>query len=325
MSSDLAKLILQVIVFPGLLFTAVIGLVTSWIDRKVTARVQMRVGPPFLQPFYDIIKYFVKETCVPAGASRFLFLTAPLIGLAGVSVASMLIWRALFWQDGAGSEIFHWLLSKEVVGFSGDLIVLLYLLTLPALAVVLGAFASRNPLASLGGSREMKLVLAYELPLVLAVLVPVIKAGSVSLDSILGNGAVVTSASGIMALIVAILCMQAKLTLVPFDAPEAETELAGGAYIEYSGPPLAVFKLTRAMMLFTMPMFLVTVFCGGIIFTEGLLTLVLGILKYIGLIVVVVLIRNTAPRVRIDQAVRFFWGRMTAVALAAIVLALMGS
>ena len=111
--------------------------------------------------------------------------------------------------------------------------------------------------------------------------------------------------------------MQAKLTVVPFDAPEAETELTGGAYMEYSGPPLAMFKLTRAMMLFTMPVFLVTVFCGGI-------PPWLGLPAYVLLIVVVVLIRNTTPRVRVDQAVRFFWGPVTIAALAAIGLALAG-
>lgn len=302
-------IILQTLVFPGLLFAAVIGLVTSWIDRKVTAQVQMRVGPPFLQPFYDVVKLFIKETCVPAGGSKLLFLSAPLIGLAAAAMASTILWRSLLWPDEA---------------FVGDLIVVLYLLTMPAMAVVLGSFASRNPLASLGGSREMKLVLAYELPFVLAIFVPVIKTHSIRLGEILAAPAAVAAPSGIIALLIAILCMQAKLTLVPFDMPEAETELTGGAYVEYSGPPLAMFKLTKAMMLFTMPIFLVTLLCGGIDFGEGALPIVLGILKYVGLVVLIVLIRNTAPRVRIDQAVRFFWGPMTVAALLAVVLAFAG-
>ena len=110
------------------------------------------------------------------------------------------------------------------------------LLAVPSLAVVIGGFASRNPLASLGASREMKLMIAYELPFVLAVLVPVIQVHSIRLGDILaapGTGLL----SGILALVVAAVCMQAKLTLVPFDLPEAEAELSGGAYIEYSGPP----------------------------------------------------------------------------------------
>ncbi|MFH1007001.1 MAG: complex I subunit 1 family protein [Candidatus Latescibacterota bacterium] len=303
------SIILQTLVFPGLIFTAVIGLVTSWIDRKVTARVQMRVGPPFLQPFYDVVKLCIKETCVPAGGSKLLFLSAPLIGLAAAALTSTIIWRALLWPNEA---------------FVGDLVVVLYLLTMPAMAVVLGSFASRNPLASLGGSREMKLILSYELPFVLAILVPVIKTHSIRLGEILAAPAAASAPSGVIALLVAILCMQAKLTLIPFDMPEAETELTGGAYIEYSGPPLAAFKLTKAMMLFTMPMFLVTLLCGGIDFGAGALSIGLGILKYVGLVVVIVLIRNTAPRVRIDQAVRFFWGPMTLAALLAVVLAFAG-
>ena len=303
---QLAGWILQMLIFPGLLFTAAVGLVTSWIDRKVTARVQMRVGPPFFQPFYDVAKLMIKETCVPAGSSQLVFLAAPLVGLAGVSLASLFIWRALLSIDST---------------FGGDLIVVLYLLTMPAMAVVIGSFSSRNPLASLGGSREMKLIMAYELPLVLAVLVPVIQNQSIRLGMLDGHAAI-GSLSGLLALVVAILCMQAKLTLVPFDAPEAETELTGGAYMEYSGPPLGIFKLTRAMMLFTMPMFLVTVFCGGL--GTGLGGLLLGIVKYVLLVVVVVLIRNTCPRVRIDQIVRFFWGPVTAVALAAVLLAFLG-
>ena len=239
-----------------------------------------------------------------------LFFGAPLLSVAGPALASVILWRGLLFGDA----------------FVGDLIVLLYLLTLPAAGAVLGALACRNPLAALGGSREMKLVLSYELPLVLAVFVPVLQMGTepgLSLDRILAAPAAATLPSGILALLVAILCMQAKLTLVPFDMPEAETELTGGAYIEYSGPPLALFKLARAMMLFTMPTFLTAVFLGGF-GSGGVLGSVLWLVKYVLLVVVVVLIRNTAPRIRIDQAVRFFWGPVTAAALAAVGLAILG-
>jgi NADH-quinone oxidoreductase subunit H len=269
----------------------------------------MRVGPPFLQPFYDIVKYFVKETCVPEGSPKLLFLSAPLIGFGAVTVASLILWRSMLSPERA---------------FLGDLIVVLYLLTMPAVSVILGAFASRNPLASIGGSREMKLVMAYELPFVLCVLVPVIKTHSIRLGEIATAHPAVASVSGVVALIVAILCMQAKTTQVPFDMGEAETELTGGAYIEYSGPALGMFKLTRAMMQFTVPMFLVAVFCGGLSIGAGPIGIVYGALKYIGLVVIMVLIRNTAPRVRIDQAVRFFWGPMTVLAIVAAGLALIG-
>ncbi|GAG47056.1 unnamed protein product, partial [marine sediment metagenome] len=132
----------------------------------------------------------------------------------------------------------------------------------------------------------------------------------------------VGSASGVIALIVAIVCMQAKLGLVPFDIAEAETEIIGGPIIEYSGAPLAVFKLTKAMLLFTVPIFLIVAFMGGIS-VHGW-SLLWGILKYVALLLIIVLIRNTNPRLRIDQALRFFWGHMTVLAVAAVVLALFG-
>ncbi len=301
--------ILEFLVFPGLLFTAAAGLLTSWVDRKVTAWVQMRVGPPLLQPFYDIRKLFIKDTCVPDGGAIGLFLLAPLLGLAAVTLASMILWRTV--------------LDSEAT-FVGDLIVLIYLLAMPALAVMLGSFASRNPLASLGGSREVKLMIAYELPLVLAILVPVIQAGSIRLGDLLVNPAPVTSLSGVLALLVCITCMQAKLTLVPFDMPEAETELSGGALIEYSGPPLAMFKLTRAMMLFTLPVLLVMVFFGGLLNGPVWQQLLTGFLPWFVLVALTIVIRNTTPRVRIDQAVRFFWGPVSVVALLAVALAWMG-
>ncbi len=284
-------------------------MITSWVDRKVTARVQMRVGPPFLQPFYDIGKLLIKDTCVPAGGSIGLFLLAPLIGLAAVGLASTILWRALLHPQAT---------------FVGDLIVLLYLLAMPALAVILGAFASRNPLASLGGSREIKLMIAYELPFVLAVLVPVIQVHSLRLGDFLAATAAAALPSGMLALLVAIVCMQAKLTLVPFDMPEAEGELSGGAYIEYSGPPLAMFKLTRAMMLFTLPVFLVVVYLGGSIVSAGWAGKLLGLGLWTFLVAVIVILRNTTPRLRTDQAVRFFWGPMTGLALIAAALAWMG-
>jgi NADH-quinone oxidoreductase subunit H len=116
--------------------------------------------------------------------------------------------------------------------------------------------------------------------------------------------------------------MQAKLGLVPFDISEAETELAGGPIIDYSGAPLAIFKLTKAMLLFTVPMFIIVTFMGGIAVSG--VSLVWGILKYVLLLVIITLIRNTNPRLRIDQALRFFWGPVTGLAVVAVVLALFG-
>jgi len=296
----------------GFLLTAVIGLLASWIDRKVTARVQYRVGPPILQPLIDIVKLLGKETLIPAGASRITFLTAPVIGLAGVILVSTLLW-----VNNTNSNN----------SFLGDWIVVLYLLTIPSISIIMGGFASRNPLASLGASREMKLILAYELPFVLAVLVPVIKSDfSLRLGEILGfqaqNGVIAGSPSGFLALVVAILCMQAKLALVPFDIPEAETEIVGGPLIEYSGSGLAIYRLMKNMLLFVLPFFLIILFMGGLRY-DGI-HLLNGVLKYVGLVALLTVIRNTNPRVRIDQAVRFFWGPMTIISIIAVILAFLG-
>ncbi|MGR8918383.1 MAG: complex I subunit 1 family protein [Gammaproteobacteria bacterium] len=305
----MSALLLQCFVFPGLLFTATAGLVTSWVDRKLTARVQMRAGPPLLQPFYDVGKLLIKETCVPAGGAVGLFLLAPLIGLAGVALASTILWRALI--DPAAT-------------FMGDLVVLLYLLMMPALGTILGAFASQNPLASLGGSREIKLMIAYELPFLLAVLVPVIQGGSLRLGEIVSQAPAAALPSGVVALGVAVVCTQAKLALVPFDVPEAEAELSGGAYVEYSGPPLAMFRLTRAMMLFTMPVLLVALFAGGAVLAGGWLAWLGGAALWLVLLAIVIVLHNTTPRLRTDQAVAFLWGPVSAVAAVAVVLAAIG-
>ena len=298
--------------FFGFLLTAIIGLLASWIDRKVTAKVQYRVGPPLLQPLIDIVKLLGKETLIPAGSSKITFLMAPVIGFASVILVSTLLWI---------NNIY------PAKSFLGDLIVVLYLLVIPSISIIMGGFASRNPLASLGASREMKLILSYELPFILAVLVTVIKSGfTFRLGEILTfqaqNGAFVGSWSGTLALIVAIICMQAKLALVPFDIPEAETEIAGGPLIEYSGSGLAIYRLMKNMLMFTVPFFLIIVFIGGLRF-DGI-HLLYGVLKYIGLVALMTVIRNTNPRVRIDHAVKFFWGPVTIIAIIAIILALLG-
>ena len=298
--------------FFGFLLTAIIGLLASWIDRKVTAKVQYRVGPPLLQPLIDIVKLLGKETLIPAGSSKITFLIAPVIGFASVILVSTLLWINNIYPARS---------------FLGDLIVVLYLLVIPSISIIMGGFASRNPLASLGASREMKLILSYELPFILAILVTVIKSGfTFRLGGILTfqgqNGAFVKSWSGTLALIVAIICMQAKLALVPFDIPEAETEIAGGPLIEYSGSGLAIYMLMKNMLMFTVPFFLIIVFMGGLRF-DGI-HLLYGVLKYIGLVALMTVIRNTNPRVRIDQAVKFFWGPITIIAIIAIILALLG-
>ena len=292
--------------------TAVVGLLVCWVDRKVTAKVQWRVGPPLYQPFADIAKLLGKETIVPAAGNRVVFLLAPMVAFAAAAVAAALL-VAVNWNPESG--------------FVGDLVVLIYILTIPPLAVILGASSSANPQASLGASREIKLVLAYEVAFVLALLTVIIRAGAtLSLGTVLtaqwSARSMLLYPSGLLGLGVAILAMQAKLGAVPFDIAEAETEIMSGVYVEYSGPPLALFRLTRAMLLVVVPATLVTVFWGG--FGPGLVGVVLGVVKLVVLVAVFVVIRNTNPRLRIDQALKFFWFLLVPVAAVAVVLAMVG-
>jgi len=304
--------IYKFIVFPGFLFTALLGLISSWVDRKVTARVQWRVGPPWYQPIADVIKLFGKENIIPEGSLPFLFVLSPIVGFAGVILVSTMLW--IFNIDVKST-------------FVGDLIVVLYLLLLPSLSIILGGFASGSPLASSGASREMKLILAYELPFIIAVFTVVAKAGSILMGDIINyqmsNGMMITHPSCMVAFIVVLLSSQAKLALVPFDIPEAEQEIAGGPFVEYSGSLLAIFKLTKAMLLATLPILMITLFFGGIDLSTNI-GLLYFVLKYVMVVALFTLIRNTNPRLRIDQAVKFFWGPALALAVLGFILTLFG-
>lgn len=302
---------LWILVFPGLVFSLAIGLLASWLVRKVSALVQWRVGPPVFQPMADVMKLMGKEILVPQDAQRTVFIAAPVVGLSGVLLLATILW-----------------LATAGISYVGDVIVAMYLMVFPSLALILGSSASGSPHATLGASREMKLVLSYELPLVLALFVVFIKTaglvepgGQLSLVAI-SQHAPVMSISGVLAFLVALLCVQAKLGFVPFDIAESETEVAGGVLIEYSGPLLAVWKLMQAMMLVALPLFLVVTFLGGI-HAAGM-SLLWGIGKFVLVLVLVILIKNTNPRVRIDQAMRFFWFYCGTAAVAAVVLASIG-
>lgn len=300
------------LVFPGFIFSAAMGLLVGWVDRKVTARLQWRVGPPWYQNFLDVAKLALyKETLIPKGVSRAFFLAMPLVALASATLVSTIVLAASVAPERS---------------FVGDVIVVVYLLLIPPVALMLGGFASGNALASLGASREMKLMLSYELPFILALSVVVIKSGySVRLGDIISyqaaNRAIASSLPGALSLAAMLACIQAKLGCIPFDMSEAETEIISGPYIEYSGKPLAIFKLARAVMLFAVPAFVVTVYFGGFRSdAEGFLR---NVLQYAFVLTVMILVKNTNPRVRIDQALGFFWKPVTALAALGAALAVL--
>lgn len=301
------KLLLNYLIFPGFLFSAVIGLFAGWIDRKVTARIQWRRGPPWHQNFTDIIKLLGKETIVPEGA-RLTFLLSPFLGFLSLTLGATILGQAVFFSEQ---------------GFIGDLIVVVYLLAIPAIALIIGASSSANPLASVGASREMKLLLGYELPFILAIITIIIKSnGAIRLGEIIEcqavQGSFFFSLSGAFAFVIALLCTQAKLGYAPFDIAECDQEIMGGTLIEYSGTALAIFKLTKAVLLTATALFLIILFLG-----KDLSPLFL-VLKFTMILVIAILVKNTNPRLRIDQALRFFWGPLTIMGLISLVLAAKG-
>jgi NADH-quinone oxidoreductase subunit H len=149
---DILRIAINILIFPGGLFAIVLGLFFAGVDRKIYARLQRRVGPPLYQPYIDIIKLSQKETVIPRTANATMFRLAPLIGFAG-----MLASIAIIPVTGLYSGLYQ----------SGDLLVLLYLLSTPALALVIGASASGSAYSSVGLSREITMVLAYEIPLLI--------------------------------------------------------------------------------------------------------------------------------------------------------------
>jgi len=296
-----AKILFWILVLP---VSLLLGLFASWLVRKVSARVQWRKGPPVCQPLWDIMKLLGKETLIPQDAQQTVFIAAPLVGMAGVLLlATILAYAALFKQP-----------------LVGDIIVAIYLMVLPSLGLILGSSASASPHAAVGTSREMKLVMGYELPLVLAFVIVIINTGGILSLPTIAENTTVLSISNILAFLVALLCVQAKLGFVPFDIAEAETEIMSGVMVEYSGALLAIWKIMQALMLVALPLFLVQVFLGGF----GA-TIWPGILKYVLVLVLIILIKNTNPRVRIDQAMKFFWVYCGILLFAAGVLAALGN
>src|SRR6056297_829316 len=159
----MAEQLFYYFVFPGMLFAFVAGGLLSGIDRKLTAQVQFRKGPPIIQPFYDFLKLLlIKETILPKHGAPFTFLLARVLALFGATIAGTFILLPA---------------CNITAGFEGDVIVIFYLLAIPSLSFVIGAMASAKPLASVGASREMKLIIGYELTFILILAAIIYKSG----------------------------------------------------------------------------------------------------------------------------------------------------
>ena len=317
---DGLKYLAYILIFPGFLFCFLSGLLLCGIDRKLVARMQKRVGPPILQPFYDFFKLLGKETIIPVTANRTVFLLAPLVGLAAQVVLQLFIPVFSF-------NAFHGV---------ADVIVILYLLLIPALSVILGAASSGSPYSGVGLSREMVTILAVELPLVLVLLAVAKAVGNAlgtglcfSLTDIvnyqLSNGSLITRLSMIPAAAAMLLIIPGETGSHPFDAAEAETEICEGMLAEYSGAPLAVYKLSHYVKVLTMTSLFVALFFGGvgtgIVAVDGLIVFVLCV---IATALFISLVHAVTARLKIEQVFKYYWTVVTGLALLSLVLAWYG-
>ena len=305
--------------FPGGLFALALGLCLKGLDRRLAARLQGRVGPPLAQPLYDLVKLARKRTMVPDVACQPVFLGAPLIGVVAMALACALVPIAGFYTPDP---------------LLGDLLVLLYLLTVPAIVLMVAGSASGSPFGAIGFSREMAMMLAYEGPLVLVVAAVALRTGigqggwvSFSLSEIIAyqqtHGAFLFDPLLWPALAAFLTFYPANLGIIPFDIPEAETEVLEGPLLEYSGPALGLFKIMSALKA------VVVLGLGIALFfptaPDGIAGLAVQIVKMIVLMAFgVSLVRVSCGRMRIDQAFRFFlkWPlALSALSLAVVVLA----
>lgn len=308
--------ILYILVFPGFAFQFVFSTYLEWLDRKLYARMQNRRGPLYtgyngmLQPLADILKLFFKEDIVPASADKFMFSFMPILGLAAVVTAGLYVPVWMFTPQNS---------------FEGDLIVVLYLLSIPSLVLFLAGWFSVSPYSLIGATRVLTQLFAYEVPFFLALLTPGVIAGSWQIQKI----AVFPWTSGawwiipiqILAFIVALVTLQAKLERVPFDIPEAETEVVGGPLTEYSGKKLAFFRIQKDILMLVGSAFIAALFLGG--FPGGILLGGLQLLiKTTFIVFLLSVIRAGFARIRIDQMVSFSWKYLAPVSLVQLLIVL---
>jgi NADH-quinone oxidoreductase subunit H len=283
-------------VFPAGLFVLVNGLAYRWIDSKLIARLQNRVGPRWFQPAADILKLLVKEEVIPEHVDARLFVGLPVVALAGAMTA-------MLYLPIAG--------LPPRYNFPGDLIVAVYLLSMLTLCTGLAGANSKGRFSVIGATRALTQMFSYEAPFLLALLGPAFVAGSWQIDQIMAF----TSQQWLMfsqpiGFVVALIGLMGKLEMAPFDAPEAETEIVAGAVTEYSGRGLALFYLGREVELVGGLTLIAAFYLGGVSnpleYVVKTLALMLGVAG----------IQTLMPRLRIDQTVGLWWRFGALLALA---------
>ena len=296
----------KILVFPGLIFLAVYALLCEYIDRKVYARLQNRMGPPWYQPLADFLKLLGKETIIPADANRSMFQILPVISLSSVAAAFIYV---------------PVLGASAVYSFEGDLIVVLYLLTIPTMCEFLGGWYSRSVYSTIGSVRTLTQMFAYEVPLFMALLAPALIAKTWSVTGMTSfySEHPLYVLFNIPAFLTALIAVQGKLERAPFDSPEAETEIVSGALVEYSGKLLALFRMSMDCELVVMASLISAIFLP---FMTGIVILdfILYFAKTLAVLLVLTLMRAAMARLRVDQMVNFCWRLLTPAAIVQIIL-----
>ncbi|HEY70722.1 MAG TPA: NADH-quinone oxidoreductase subunit H [Anaerolineae bacterium] len=291
MASDIIKDLLvslaAILFFPGGLFLLLCGLLYEWIDRKLLAQLQNRIGPRWFQPLADVIKLLAKEEVVPEEVDARLFIGLPIVALAGGLTAALYV-------PFAGLAPSH--------SFNGDLIVTIYLLSLLSLCLGLAGSNTLDRFSLVGATRTLTQLFSYEAPFLLALLGPAFAAGSWQIQEI----ATYTETRWLLlsqplGFLVAVIGLMGKLELPPLDAPEAETEIVAGALTEYSGRGLAIFRLSKGVTLILGLTLIAAFYLGGVSNPAFFF------LKTIALLLIIVGLKALFARLRIDQSVGLWW------------------
>ncbi|NLO91822.1 MAG: NADH-quinone oxidoreductase subunit H, partial [Elusimicrobia bacterium] len=287
---EIAQSLFAIAVFPGLLFLSAYGTFLEWADRRLYALMQNRVGPRWYQPVADFVKLLAKEVIVPKAADRGLFLALPYFALAAVATSAMMI---PFWG------------GMPACSFQGDLVVVVYLLTIPTVTFFLAGWSSTSPYSAIGAVRVITQLFAYEVPLMLAVLGPAVMAGSWNIYEIadfFGRNKSLIPLNGI-GFMVAVVALQGKLERVPFDIPHGETEIVGGAFTEYSGRLFGFMRLATDMEMVVGAALVSAVFLGGSMGLPGALGLLVFVLKSLVIVFLLAAMRGLMARIRLEQMI----------------------
>jgi len=296
--SDWWRILFAVLIWPGLLGGALLGWLLLWSTRKIMARLQGRKGPPFYQPFFDFAKLMGKKTILPRGTNRIIFNALPLVSLISVTFALALIPVP----------------GNPMKSFNGNLILLIYLLEMPALCDILAGFITHSLYAQIGAAREAVLSIGYNLPFLTALIALAVHAKSTNLQVIM---AAAPGPAIIFVAIALLLSIPARLRSNPFSIPNAESEIVAGIYTEYNSKPLAVFELVHGLELTAMVGLL------GILFLPFTHNLMVSVAIYLlGAVVLVGLTTGLAAataRLKVQKAFSFFWSWGAIAALLAVV------